>query len=98
MKNNTPPKMSANNAAAALALATHISQPQVPQAPQDASVSPEIAPGQPVEQETPTTQEPQENEQITQLTRDFDEFRGKIEGVIDSKFNELTQTLKNALK
>ena len=32
------------------------------------------------------------------LTKDFDEFKGKIEGIIETKFNDLTKTLKDALK
>lgn len=79
---------------------------EMPQeAPTEASQTPETAPGEeiaPETQDTPpqdeTPQEPQENEQMTKLTKDFDEFKGKIEGVIETKFNDLTQTLKDALK
>lgn len=84
-------------------------QPQeTPQAPQEAA--PETLETAPEPEEAPEVEEvatPQEQapiepnkqeEQMTNLTKDFDEFKGKIEGIIETKFNDLTKTLHDALK
>ena len=98
----------ADRMSATLGIATRLSEGLMPQGepeqPTEASQTPETAPEQeeqPQPEETPQPQEeaPQEaNPEIQQLTKDFDEFKGKIEGVIETKFNDLTKTLENALK
>ena len=80
-------------------------QPQeAPTSPQEAPVAPENAPveeiaPEPVEEpvEEPK-EEPEENKEIENLTNDFNEFKGKIEGIIETKFNDLTKALKDAIR
>ena len=96
-----------DEAKAALGLGNMFLGQMMPQAteeePTEAPQEPETAPEQtePTEpEETAVAEEkpPQEeNQEFQKLTKDFDEFKGKIEGVIDTKFNDLTKNLKDAL-
>lgn len=105
--NNPQTKMKPDEAAAGLALATHISQQTMPKAPQEeqpmgeepqtSESAPEQAEQQPEAQPTEEVLK-EENQEMVKLTKDFDEFKGKIEGVIDTKFSELTKTIQDALK
>ena len=63
-------------------------------APESPEMAPEQTEPQPVEE---TIEEPKEEKQEL-TTKDLDEFKGDIEGVIDTKFKELTKTLENALE
>ena len=105
--------MTADQSAAALSFATMLSEGLLPKAPQTPEMAPggeetlemeETVTPEESESIDDTLEEPEEpveekeNPQITQLAKEFDEFKGKIEGVIDTKFNDLTKTIRDALK
>ena len=80
---------------------------QAEEAPIEAPQTPETAPN---EEQIPEVEEPVEAQateigmmldekfEENSLAKDFDEFKGKIEGIIETKFNDLTKALKDVLK
>ena len=101
------PNLNPDEAKAALGLGNMFLEGLMPQAeeeePQEAPQELQDAPGEAEPQEPEETPEPEkemppeENQEIQKLTKDFDEFKGKIEGIIDTKFNDLTKTIKDAI-
>ncbi len=111
MPNHDNNQLTHQEAKASLGMATFLQDQLMPKGmeqgaeqPQEAPQQPEMAPQQeqsPQPQETapPEEQAPTEpNNEVQDLTKNFDEFKGKIEGIIETKFNDLTKTLKDALK
>ena len=104
-------EMTPDESKAALGLGNKLMQGLMPQAEmeegegmEEAPQEPETAPEQaeePQPEEIAQTEPeaPQEeNQEMQKITKDFDEFKGKMEGIIDTKFNDLTKTLTDALK
>lgn len=85
---------------------------QIPEEPTDATQSPETGPGEemtqevvedPVEEVQPesTQEEPKEDKtskEIETLVKDFESFKGEVKGIIETQIENLTKTLKDALK
>ena len=89
--------------AAVLSFATKLSEQLLPKAPQTQETGPtsdveqENEPAQEeIVQEEPVEEEP--DEEIEKLTQGFSEFKGEVKGMIESKFNDLSKTIKDALK
>lgn len=103
-----------NDIAASLAFATHLNDGiQMAQAPQqEAPVEQEMPQeeAQNMEELQDTTETENEAEspkeektdteenKIDDLSKNFDEFKGEVKGMIESKLGDLTQTIKDALK
>lgn len=97
------PQISSKDLASNLGFATHLLEQQIPkddpQAPQqEQSQEPTQTPEQPQAETSkePTPAEP--NPEIQQLTKDMAELGGKMEGMINSKFDELTKKLQEVIK
>jgi len=101
----------ADRSAAALSFATMLSEGLMPKVapeaqpeevqeqPTESPQTPEIVPGEEIVSEIEETPlEPEPNKEIENLTKNFDEFKGEVKGIIESKFDDLTKTLKDALK
>lgn len=111
--NNTTPKdnmqgLNPDQIMSSLAFATHIHEqslpkdmpsqeapPEAPQAPQDA-VEPTTEDMAQKGQEEPQKEE-KTGKEIEDLAKGFEEFKGEVKGIIDTKFDGLTQTIKDAL-
>lgn len=58
----------------------------------------EVVEEAPQEQPEEVEQVEEDQEPEKDLSKDFDEFKGEVKGIIETKFDDLTNTIKDALK
>lgn len=109
--NNTPNAtdsqvgLNPDQAAASLAFSTFISQQLMPKP--EATQTQEMGQGEeqiqepqeaPPQEEAPQETQDIEPDKMEEMKKGMDEFKGEVKGIIESKFDDLTKTLKDALK
>ena len=75
--------------------------PVEPEMPQNEPQNPEPNETPPQENEALETQEPEVDktaESVENLSKNFDEFKGEVKGIIQTEIGNLTKTIKDALK
>lgn len=104
--------LTGDESAAALSFATMLSQEQMPKAEVEMPEESEEAPAAPAEEvaleeepaadimEEEVVEEPVEEgpDKIDELSSKFDEFKGEVKGMIETKLGDLTNTIKDAIK
>lgn len=93
---NAPLNLTADEAKASLGIANNIMEQFLPslQQQENTQTPQEQAKNQPTEQKTTEEQPKQED----QLQKDFEGFKGEVKGIIDTKFNDLKEMIRQVIE